>query len=129
MRWIRWILSSCAVALFCSVANAADATAPQPDCACRTAKSCGPACCTKRCASPGLPLTPGCCEHGNNSCNNAWEGYCRDKAPWEALWCKLGTGAFYPSTPCATHKCQGVALEVEVRPGAAACGCQPMHRP
>ena len=69
------------------------------------------------------PLTPGCCEPRHACCNNAWDGYCQEKAYWQNFWCKVGTGAFYPTTPCGTHNDCGVALEVQLRHSAAACGC------
>ena len=74
--------------------------------------------------APAYALAPGCCEPRRHCFDNAWDGYCQERARWDTFWCKLGTGALYPCTPCPTHDGRGVALEVQLRPAAAACGCQ-----
>ena len=81
------------------------------------------------CKSRAVPsrayaLAPGCCEARRHCFDNAWDGYCQERARWDTFWCKLGTGALYPCTPCGTCDGRGVALEVRLRPAAAACGCQ-----
>jgi hypothetical protein len=85
-----------------------------PNCACQCRSQ----------AMPAYSLTPGCCESRRHCFDNAWDGYCQERARHDTFWCKFGTGALYPCTPCATHDGRGVALEVQLRPAAAACGCQ-----
>lgn len=78
--------------------------------------------CEMKChPAPAYNLAPGCCEARRHCFDNAWDGYCQQRARWDTFWCKVGTGALYPCTPCATHDGRGVALEVQLRPSAAAC--------
>jgi hypothetical protein len=86
--------------------------------------ACDCPCQVKGRAEPAYALAPGCCEARRHCCDNAWDGYCAEKARWDTFWCKLGTGALYPCTPGGTCDGRGVALEVRLRPAAAACGCQ-----
>jgi hypothetical protein len=83
-----------------------------------------PKCC--HCAS-AYDLAPGCCEARRHCFDNAWDGYCERRAHWDTVWCKVGTGALYPCTPCPTYDGRGVAFEVQLRPAAAACGCCQKH--
>ncbi|MBN2579757.1 MAG: hypothetical protein JXB10_12275 [Pirellulales bacterium] len=48
---------------------------------------CGPACY----GPPGFCLVPGCCECPPTACDNAWAGYCQEKARWQAFWTRVGT--------------------------------------
>ena len=112
-----------------SLAQAAAAGEP-----CQTGAPCvqtgaGPAAgsffCEMKCPlAPAYNLAPGCCEPRRHCFDNAWDGYCQQRACWDTFWCKVGTGALYPCTPCATRDGRGVALEVQLRPSAAACACQ-----
>jgi len=52
----------------------------------------GPACF----APPGYCLAPGCCECPPSACDNAWDGYCEEKAKWQAFFTQVGT----PRTHC-----------------------------
>ena len=39
------------------------------------------------CYSPnGYNLTPGCCISPPSACDNAWDGYCQEKAKWQAYF-------------------------------------------
>ena len=67
---------------------------------------CGPsyrpsALAAEACGAPmGYNLSPGCCECPPCACDNAWDGYCDQKARWQAFWARLGT----PKPPrCATY--------------------------
>ncbi|MGA2062731.1 MAG: hypothetical protein ABSG67_19845 [Thermoguttaceae bacterium] len=44
------------------------------------------------CYSPaGYCLAPGCCECPPSDCDNAWDGYCEEKAKWQAFFTRVGT--------------------------------------
>ncbi len=47
----------------------------------------GPACYSP----PGFCMSPGCCECPPSACDNAWDGYCEEKARWQAFWTRFGT--------------------------------------
>jgi hypothetical protein len=67
----------------------------------------GPACF----GPPGYCLAPGCCECAPCACDNAWAGYCEQKARWQAFW----TGVGMPHPP--RHGCYyGTTM-----PGCAGC--------
>jgi hypothetical protein len=40
---------------------------------------------------PGYSLAPGCCECPPSACDNAWDGYCEQKAKWQVFFAKVGT--------------------------------------
>ena len=40
---------------------------------------------------PGYCLAPGCCECPPSACDNAWDGYCQEKAKWQAFFARVGT--------------------------------------
>jgi hypothetical protein len=74
----------------------------------------GPACFSP----PGYSLTPGCCECPPSACDNAWDGYCEEKARWKAYFTQVGTPKphrticipifAYPKVPggsCGTTSC------------------------
>ncbi len=46
------------------------------------------------CMAPFPGMKPGCCESRPTACDNAWEGFCQEKAPWRAFWSRLGSGAY-----------------------------------
>ena len=73
---------------------------------------------------PAYNLAPGCCEPRRHCFDNAWDGYCEHRAKWDTFWCKVGTGALCPCSHCYTRDGRSAAMEVEMRPGAAAYGCQ-----
>jgi len=108
MRRMTWVLALGACALLVHQAAADE-----------------PCDCHAKChAAPAYALAPGCCEPRRHCFDNAWDGYCQERARWDTFWCKVGTGALYPCTPCPTHDGRGVAMEVQLRPAAAACNCQ-----
>ena len=91
---------------------------------------CAPACAS----SPGYNLTPGCCQCQPHCCDNAWEGYCQNKARWQSFWQLVGTGAFKCrrcapaafSTACpAGCSRQQVEPMPQFQPGAAVPGRPP----
>ena len=48
--------------------------------------------CAQPCSAPGgFNLAPGCCVCQPCACDNAWDGYCEQKARWQAFWSRLGT--------------------------------------
>lgn len=90
MRWIRWASALLGV---CGLVSAAAGFEPaygpattRPSCECyRTLGA--PAC-----ASPFVGWAPGCCECPPSACDNAWAGYCDQKAKWKAFWYRVGSG-------------------------------------
>jgi hypothetical protein len=53
------------------------------------------------CAAPFFGWQPGCCQEPPTACDNAWAGYCCEKARWKAFWYRVGTGgrSCYGSMP------------------------------
>jgi hypothetical protein len=45
------------------------------------------------CAAPFFGFQPGCCESPPSPCDNAWAGYCQEKARCRDFCYRLGTGA------------------------------------
>ena len=120
MQRLYWIF---AIGACLSLAQAAAADEPCMQAATAPA---GNFFCEMKChPAPAYNLAPGCCEYRRHCFDNAWDGYCQNRACWDTFWCKVGTGSLYPCTPCAMHDGRGVALEVQLRPSAAACtACQ-----
>jgi len=44
------------------------------------------------CGAPFFGWQPGCCQDPPSPCDNAWAGYCEEKARWRAFCYRLGTG-------------------------------------
>jgi hypothetical protein len=44
------------------------------------------------CGAPFFGWQPGCCQDPPSPCDNAWAGYCEEKARWKAFCYRLGTG-------------------------------------
>jgi hypothetical protein len=125
MQRFVWIIS---LGACMSLAQAAMADEPcvQPCEQMSTAPTPGCFFCEMHChCAPAYNLAPGCCEPRRHCFDNAWDGYCQHRACCDTFWCKVGTGALLPCTRCATHDGRGAALEVQLRPSAAACAaCQ-----
>ena len=87
MRWIGW---ASAVGLLLAI-HAASAYAACPTCGGNDTASyrayCGPA----GYSPPGYCLQWGCCECPPTACDNAWDGYCQEKAKWQAFFTRVGT--------------------------------------
>ncbi len=81
-------------------------------------------CQVKGCAQPGGAGVPGCCEERRHCFDNAWDGYCQERARVDAFWSKVGTGAFLAPSCCTVCNRCGALVEIRLRPAAAACGCQ-----
>lgn len=73
MRWSCWILALLAAAGLTNTPSASSGA--------------GPAC------ASSFNLVPGCCECPPSCCDNAWVGYCEEKARWQGFWTRMGTGA------------------------------------
>jgi hypothetical protein len=114
MPRIGWTVLLGVTLVWARFATAGEPLPPAGDCRCGV----------KCHAEPAYCLSPGCGESRRHCFDNAWDGYCGQRACWDTFWCKVGTGALYPCTPCPTHDGRGVALEVRLRPSAAACGQQ-----
>jgi hypothetical protein len=47
--------------------------------------------CGEPCFSPpGCSTAQGCCDCPPSACDNAWDGYCEEKAKWQAFFAKVG---------------------------------------
>jgi len=114
MPRMRWTVLLGVSLIWAPLAAAGEPISPACDCQCRA-----------RCHTPpAYALSPGCCEAHRHCCDNAWDGYCEERARWDTFWSKVGTGAFCRCNPCTTRDCRGVAMETRLRPAAPACGCQ-----
>jgi len=58
------------------------------------------------CAAPFFGGTPGCCRMAPTPCDNAWDGYCEERAFWRAIWHQAGTR---PAGFSGWRQCQEVA--------------------
>ncbi len=127
MRRTFWIISFGAAML---LTQAAMAQEPCAQTATAEAPAAGCLFCQAKChPAPAYNLAPGCCEPRRHCFDNAWDGYCEHRARWDTFWCKVGTGALCPCTSCCSRDGRGVALEVQVRPSAAACAaCQNQYQ-
>ena len=96
MRWIVWA-SALSILILVQAANveaAGCSTCNGNDGGSYRAYR-GPACYSPN----GYNLTPGCCICPPSACDNAWDGYCQEKAKWQAYFTQVGT----PRTHC--HGC------------------------
>ncbi len=53
----------------------------------------------RACGAPLFGTTPGCCRNQPSPSDNAWAGYCDERAPWRALWYRVGTRGPYYQEP------------------------------
>ncbi len=122
MRWLNW-----ASALgFLLVINAAFAYAGCPTCGGNDMASYrsyrGPACFSP----PGYGLAPGCCECPPSACDNAWDGYCEEKAKWQAFFARVGTPRVHyhgcpsmlPAETCSSPPTTPPIMETQPKPVA-----------
>jgi hypothetical protein len=122
MRWLGWASAVSLLVLFNSaIADAGCATCGGNDMGSYRAYR-GPACF----APPGYCLAPGCCECPPSACDNAWDGYCEEKAKWQAFFARVGTPRAHghgcvsavPAEACNSYPT--VQPAVESQPKAAA---------
>jgi hypothetical protein len=90
MRWIRWAFVPLAVCALMSAVTGFDCTSVEGGTCASCSQSCGYG--APACAAPFFGWQPGCCESPPSPCDNAWAGYCQEKARCKAFWCRLGTG-------------------------------------
>jgi hypothetical protein len=84
----------------------------------------GPACFSP----PGYSLSPGCCECPPSACDNAWDGYCEQKAKWQAFFAQVGTPrvhcnrypAMVPVETCSDNSASQPTSEPQPTPAAKA---------
>ena len=116
MRRISWVFAMlAAAALIGTVIDSMPACyAAMPcagcdSCGCQTYRYGAPACGI----ASGFNTKPGCCQCQPHCCDNAWDGYCQERARWQAFWTRFGTGAVryhspamvvYDSAPCRCGK-------------------------
>ncbi|MHC4177841.1 MAG: hypothetical protein ACYSWU_10055 [Planctomycetota bacterium] len=92
MRWIRWACVPLAVCVLTSTAAGIDfkygSWSPWGSCGQRSSYGYD----APACAAPYYGFQPGCCELPPSPCDNAWAGYCQEKARMRAFCHRLGTG-------------------------------------
>jgi len=87
MRWIYWVSALSFLLLFQStIADAGCSSCIGNDGGSYRAYR-GGACFSP----PGYSLAPGCCVCPPSACDNAWDGYCEEKARWQAYFTQVGT--------------------------------------
>jgi hypothetical protein len=77
---------------------------------------------------PGYCLAPGCCECPPSACDNAWDGYCQEKAKWQAYFTQVGTPrpyhhgcpAMVPAETCNNSPTSQPSQEPQPTPAAKA---------
>jgi hypothetical protein len=70
---------------------------------------------------PGYCLAPGCCECPPSACDNAWDGYCEEKAKWQAYLSCAGVQRI--------HHCGSYGMISENVPGNYPMSGQPAIDP
>ena len=83
--------------------------------------------CPAKChCEPAYSLSPGCCEPRRHCFDNAWDGYCQERARWDAVWYRVGTrtSCSCSCAPRAIRDSRGMLLDGRLPPAADACGCQ-----
>lgn len=122
MRWLGWA-SALSIIIFVQTAYASSGCSTCAGNDVRSYRSYrGPACF----APPGYCLAPGCCICPPSACDNAWDGYCEEKAKWQAYFTLVGTprahyyggGAIGSSESC--NNSQEHQADVEAQPTPAA---------
>ena len=112
MRWICWASALLAVSVLASPAAGLQAMPGGQ----MTYAGGGDnqAYCAPACGAPFYGMVPGCCECPPSPCDNAWAGYCEEKARWKAFWYRLGTGGATCSGP--------LPVTGPLGPAAGSCG-------
>jgi hypothetical protein len=89
MRWTCWVFALLAVSALVTPAVGLEenhgAAGLSGGCA-----SCGASGAAAYAAPGGFGLVPGCCACQPSCCDNAWAGYCLQKARWQAFWARVG---------------------------------------
>ncbi len=115
MRWICWgpalltMLGLCGPAAGFEFAYAWGGS-------CASCQGYGHPYCAGACAGPFYGWQPGCCESPPSCCDNAWAGYCQEKARCWAFCHRLGTGG----TSCGAMPMGCAPTTVGPRPVPAA---------
>ncbi len=133
MRWIGW---ACALSLLlvihAGIIYAACPTCGGNDMASYRAYG-GPACYSP----PGYCLQWGCCECPPSACDNAWDGYCEEKAKWQAFFTRVGTPRVYchgcptmlPGETCSTAPTDQPSTETQPKSVAKSVVLPNSHPP
>jgi hypothetical protein len=99
MRWITWASTLSVLLLFQSAISYAGCSSCNGNDSGSYRAYRGAACYSP----PGYCLSPGCCECPPSACDNAWDGYCEQKAKWQAFFTKVGTPKVHcHGCPCMT---------------------------
>jgi len=131
MRWLGWASVLCILLLVQSGIADAGCTSCNGNDSGSYRSYRGSACC----APPGYSLAPGCCECPPSACDNAWDGYCEEKAKWQAFFTKVGTPrqhchgcpCMVPGETCSN--CADIHTTVEQQPTPAAKSTVPPASP
>lgn len=79
----------------------------------------------RACAGSYYGMQPGCCECPPSPCDNAWAGYCDEKAKCRAFWHRFGTGWM-----CHDKKCCGsFGCKIGWKGGCVGCTPTPACSP
>lgn len=79
--------------------------------------------CAPACGASFCGLVPGCCEFPPSACENAWVGYCEERAKWKAFWYRVGVpGTTSCSQPTAAWPCPPDPSQPMVQPSPATSG-------
>lgn len=127
MRWICWVSVPLAVFGLTGPAAGFDSTLVAGG-TCGGCEHCS-GYCAPACGAPFFGWSPGCCQCQPSPCDNAWAGYCEEKARWRAFWYRLGTGGASYCTPvradCGVPTCSSCPSQPAVlgpAPQAAPAG-------
>ncbi len=97
MRWICWVFAPLAV-----LGTLGQATGLEPGG--HGGRTCGS--CEHHgglsappCGVSFYGMTPGCCETPPSACDNAWAGYCDERAHWKSRWYRMASHPPQPTRP------------------------------
>ena len=76
--------------------------------------------CAPACGAPAYSLAPGCCEFPPSCCENAWEGYCEERARTLALADRMGL--WWKARAYGCRSCRGCERVVSSECGESGCG-------
>ena len=126
MRWICWAVALSAICGLASEAVGFETTWNTGMMS--SGGAYGHAYCASPCASSLYGTVPGCCDYPPSCCDNAWAGYCEEKARCHAFWHRVGAylsgcgrnRGCYDCVPSSTTCCETEVQSAPVSPAEAA---------